>query len=70
MICGACKENIESLPFRRREVVKLRYGVGDGYCYTPDAIARIFKITPERTTRQAASLTGPGARTTGCSNVP
>lgn len=31
------------LPYRQREILKLRYGLGDGYRYTPQEIARIFR---------------------------
>ena len=34
--------------YREREIVKLRYGVGDGYTYTLEEVGRIFKVTRER----------------------
>ncbi|MFH0888458.1 MAG: sigma-70 family RNA polymerase sigma factor [Planctomycetota bacterium] len=39
---------LHSLPFREREIVKLRYGIGAGYSYTLEEIGKIFKITRER----------------------
>ena len=46
------KEKIESvlhtLSFREREIIKLRYGLGDGYTYTLEEVGRIFKVTRER----------------------
>lgn len=31
--------------YREREIVKLRYGISDGYTYTLEEVARIFKVT-------------------------
>ena len=46
------KERIESvlktLSYREREIIKLRYGIGDGYTYTLEEVGRIFKVTRER----------------------
>jgi RNA polymerase primary sigma factor len=39
---------LASLAQREREVVRLRYGLFDGYCYTLEEIGRIFKLTRER----------------------
>ena len=33
---------------RAGEILKLRYGVGDGYTYTLEEVGRIFKVTRER----------------------
>ena len=30
------------------DVIKLRYGLGDGYTYTLEEVGRIFKVTRER----------------------
>ena len=35
-------------PVREREIIKLRYGLGDGYTYTLEEVGRIFKVTRER----------------------
>jgi len=49
---GMLKERIElvlkSLSYREREIIKLRYGIGDGYTYTLEEVGRIFKVTRER----------------------
>jgi len=37
-----------TLSFREREIIKLRYGIGDGYTYTLEEVGRIFKVTRER----------------------
>jgi RNA polymerase primary sigma factor len=46
------KEKIETvlqtLSFREREIIKLRYGIGTGYTYTLEEVGRIFKVTRER----------------------
>ena len=38
----------ERLNWREREIIKLRYGLGDGYDYTLEQVAYIFKVTRER----------------------
>ncbi|MDA1007803.1 MAG: RNA polymerase sigma factor RpoD [Planctomycetota bacterium] len=37
-----------TLSYREREILKLRYGIGDGYTYTLEEVGRIFKVTRER----------------------
>jgi len=39
---------LQTLTFREREIIKLRYGIGDGYTYTLEEVGRIFKVTRER----------------------
>ena len=39
---------LKTLTYREREVIKLRYGLGDGYTYTLEEVGRIFKVTRER----------------------
>ncbi|TET38201.1 MAG: RNA polymerase sigma factor RpoD [Planctomycetota bacterium] len=39
---------LETLTFREKEIIKLRYGIGDGYTYTLEEVGRIFKVTRER----------------------
>ncbi|TSC62388.1 MAG: RNA polymerase primary sigma factor [Parcubacteria group bacterium Gr01-1014_106] len=39
---------LKNLTYREREVIKLRYGLGDGYAYTLEEVGRIFKVTRER----------------------
>ena len=38
----------KTLGYREREVIKLRYGLGDGYSYTLEEVGYIFKVTRER----------------------
>jgi RNA polymerase sigma factor (sigma-70 family) len=39
---------LDVLSAREREVLKLRYGLADGYTYTLDEVAGMFDITPEK----------------------
>lgn len=39
---------LATLTYREREIIKLRYGIGDGYTYTLEEVGRIFKVTRER----------------------
>lgn len=39
---------LETLTYREREIIKLRYGIGDGYTYTLEEVGKIFKVTRER----------------------
>lgn len=41
-------EVLQSLAQRERDVVRLRYGLADGYCYTLEEIGSIFNVTRER----------------------
>ena len=49
---GMLKDKIEAvlntLTHREREIIKLRYGIGDGYTYTLEEVGRIFNVTRER----------------------
>ncbi|MEL7267720.1 MAG: sigma-70 family RNA polymerase sigma factor, partial [Planctomycetota bacterium] len=39
---------LKTLTFREREIIRLRYGLVDGYSYTLEEVGRIFKVTRER----------------------
>ncbi len=39
---------LKTLSYREREIIRLRYGLGDGYNYTLEEVGRIFKVTRER----------------------
>jgi RNA polymerase primary sigma factor len=39
---------LNTLTYREREIIKLRYGLGDGYTYTLEEVGRIFDVTRER----------------------
>src|SRR5213078_3421757 len=48
MLKDKIEKVLQSLTFREREIIKLRYGIGDGYTYTLEEVGRIFKVTRER----------------------
>lgn len=39
---------MESLNYREREILRLRYGLADGYTYTLEEVGKIFSVTRER----------------------
>jgi RNA polymerase sigma factor (sigma-70 family) len=39
---------LQTLTFREREILKLRFGIGQEFAYTLEEVARIFKVTRER----------------------
>jgi RNA polymerase primary sigma factor len=39
---------MQTLNYREREILKLRYGLADGYTYTLEEVGRIFQVTRER----------------------
>ena len=41
-------ELLDGLSWREREIIKLRYGLGDGHAYTLDEVGKIFAVTRER----------------------
>ncbi|XZE35962.1 sigma-70 family RNA polymerase sigma factor [Pirellulaceae bacterium SH501] len=49
---GVLRDRIDSLlktlTYREREIIRLRYGLTDGYSYTLEEVGRIFKVTRER----------------------
>jgi RNA polymerase primary sigma factor len=48
MLKGRIESILKTLTYREREIIKLRYGIGDGYTYTLEEVGRIFKVTRER----------------------
>ena len=42
------EEVMQSLNHREREILKLRYGLADGYSYTLEEVGKIFSVTRER----------------------
>ncbi|MCH2114464.1 MAG: sigma-70 family RNA polymerase sigma factor [Pirellulales bacterium] len=48
----ALRERLESvmveLTYREREILRLRYGLADGYTYTLEEVGKIFSVTRER----------------------
>ena len=45
---GKIDELLKTLTYREREIIRLRYGLADGYSYTLEECGRIFKVTRER----------------------
>lgn len=39
---------MEHLNYREREILRLRYGLADGYSYTLEEVGKIFSVTRER----------------------
>ena len=48
MLQGRIRNLLQTLGYREREIINLRYGLGDGYNYTLEEVASIFKVTRER----------------------
>jgi RNA polymerase primary sigma factor len=41
-------QSLSRLGYREREILKLRYGLGDGFCYRLEDVGYIFGVTRER----------------------
>ncbi len=58
------EEAINSLNYREREIIRLRYGLRDGYAYTLEEVGKIFSVTRERVrqieTKAVRKLQQPG----------
>ncbi len=48
MLRDSIQRLLKTLSYREREVLKLRYGLGDGYTYTLEEVGAIFKVSRER----------------------
>jgi RNA polymerase primary sigma factor len=48
MLKDKIEKVLQTLTFREREIIKLRYGLGDGNTYTLEEVGKIFKVTRER----------------------
>ncbi len=48
MLKDKIEKVLHTLTYREREIIKLRYGINDGYTYTLEEVGRIFKVTRER----------------------
>ena len=48
MLRKSIDDMLKTLTFREREIIRLRYGLTDGYSYTLEECGRIFKVTRER----------------------
>jgi len=48
MLKDKIEQVLNTLTYREREIIKLRYGLRDGYVYTLEEVGKIFKVTRER----------------------
>jgi RNA polymerase primary sigma factor len=48
MLRQRIEQALQSLSWREREVIRLRYGLGDGYSYTLADVGHIFNVSRER----------------------
>jgi RNA polymerase primary sigma factor len=48
MLKARIADVLQTLDYREREILRLRYGLADGYTYTLQEIGRIFSVTRER----------------------
>ncbi len=48
MLKSSIADVLQMLDYREREILRLRYGLTDGYAYTLQEIGRIFSVTRER----------------------
>jgi RNA polymerase primary sigma factor len=48
MLRSRIADVLQTLDYREREILRLRYGLADGYTYTLQEIGRIFSVTRER----------------------
>jgi RNA polymerase primary sigma factor len=48
MLKNRVNEVLANLNYREREILRLRYGLADGYSYTLEEVGKIFSVTRER----------------------
>jgi RNA polymerase primary sigma factor len=48
MLRRRIEQSLAILSWREREIIRLRFGLGDGYSYTLEDVAYIFHVTRER----------------------
>jgi len=48
MLKSRVDEALQELNYREREIIRLRYGLADGYSYTLEEVGKIFCVTRER----------------------
>ena len=48
MLKARIEEVLQGLDYREREILRLRYGLVDGYSYTLEEVGKIFSVTRER----------------------
>jgi RNA polymerase primary sigma factor len=49
---------LHTLNYREREIIKLRFGLGDGFPYTLEDVGKIFRVTRERVRQIEAKALG------------
>jgi len=42
------EEVMQGLNYREREILRMRFGLTDGYAYTLEEVGRVFSVTRER----------------------
>ena len=45
---GRLEEAMQGLNYREREILRLRFGLADGYAYTLEEVGKVFSVTRER----------------------
>jgi RNA polymerase primary sigma factor len=48
MLKSRIDDVLQGLEYREREILRLRYGLADGYAYTLEEVGKIFSVTRER----------------------
>jgi RNA polymerase primary sigma factor len=48
MLKDKIEQVLDTLTHREREIIKLRYGIGNGFTYTLEEVGKIFEVTRER----------------------
>jgi RNA polymerase primary sigma factor len=48
MLKARIADALEQLDYREREIIRLRFGLADGYAYTLEEVGKIFSVTRER----------------------
>ncbi|MEX2172026.1 MAG: sigma-70 family RNA polymerase sigma factor [Pirellulales bacterium] len=48
MLKARLNDVMDELSYREREIIRLRYGLADGYAYTLEEVGKIFSVTRER----------------------
>jgi RNA polymerase primary sigma factor len=48
MLKNRLNDVMHDLTYREREIIRLRYGLADGYTYTLEEVGKIFQVTRER----------------------
>ena len=65
MLKSRIADVLQSLEYREREILRLRYGLIDGYAYTLEEVGKIFSVTRERVrqieTKAVRALAASGA---------